>query len=485
MSVEVMVPTALRGFTEGRASVATDGTTVGEVLHNLTTRYSSLRAHLYDKDGKLRNFVGIFLNNDDVRELQRDATPVKDGDVLLLIPAIAGGSPGAVAYPSLSKLRSTERELSHEQMRRYSRHLILPEVGLSGQRKLLDSSVLLVGAGGLGAPLALYLGAAGVGKIGLVDFDVVEPSNLQRQVLFSTSDVGKSKLDGAEARLRSLNPDIEVVKHNLRLEASNALSIIGDYDVVVDGTDNFPTRYLVNDAAIQSKVPSVYGSIYRFEGQVSLFGYKGGPCYRCIYPEPPPPGLVPSCAEGGVLGVLPGIVGSLQALEAIKVLLGKGDTLSGRLLLFDALGLKFRELKVRRNKECPVCGDSPTQKGLIDYQEFCGLREIPEDAEHEIEVEELKQRLEGPNPPVLLDVREPMEYEIVKIPGAKLIPLMKLPDRVHELSGAGEIVVYCHSGGRSATATRFLLEMGFQKVKNLRGGVDAWATRVDPRLPTY
>ena len=485
MSVEVMVPTALRGFTEGRASVATEGGTVGEVLKDLTKKYSSLATHLFDKEGRVRSFVGIFLNEDDIRQLQKEATPVKDGDVVLIIPAIAGGSPGAVAFPSLSKLKRTERELTHAQMTRYSRHLILPEVGLSGQRKLLDSSVLLVGAGGLGAPLALYLAAAGVGKIGLVDFDVVDASNLQRQVIYGTEDIGKAKIDRAEARLKSLNPDIEIVKHNVRLDSSNALSIIGSYDVVVDGTDNFPTRYLVNDAAILSKIPSVYGSIFRFEGQASVFGYRGGPCYRCVYPEPPPPGLVPSCAEGGVLGVLPGIVGSLQALETIKVLLGRGETLSGRLLLFDAMGLKFRELKVKRNKDCPVCGDQPTQRGLIDYQAFCGVGTAPAVTVNEVDPEELHQELESASPPVLLDVREPMEFEIVKLPGAKLIPLMKLPERVNELSTADNIVVYCHGGSRSATATQFLLDMGFLKVRNLRGGIDAYAQRVDPELPTY
>ena len=485
MSVEVLVPTALRGFTEGRGSVAIEGKTVAEVLQNLTKRYASLRPHLFDKDGRTRSFVGIFLNNDDVRQLQKEATPVKDGDVVQLVPAIAGGSPGAVAFPSMTKLKATPRELTHAQMKRYSRHLILPEVGLGGQRKLLDSSALVVGTGGLGAPLGLYLAAAGVGKIGLVDFDVVEPSNLQRQVMFGTEDVGKTKLDSAEHRLKSLNPDVEIVKHNVHLDSSNALSIVGGYDVVIDGTDNFPTRYLVNDAAVLNKVPLVYGSIFRFEGQASVFGYRNGPCYRCLYPEPPPPGLVPSCAEGGVLGVLPGIVGSLQAVEALKILLGRGETLSGRLLLFDALNLKFRELKVKRNPECPVCGDHPTQKGLIDYQAFCGIGGIPDDTGHEIEPEQLREELLGPNPPVLLDVREPLEFEIVKLPGSKLIPLMKLPDRVSELSTADNIVVYCHVGGRSATATRFLVDMGFQRVRNLRGGIDAYAQRVDPQLPTY
>lgn len=485
MSVDVRVPTALRGFTDGKATISASGTTVGEVLDDLVRTQPALRSHLYDPEGRLRSFVGVFLNEEDIRHLKKEETPVKDGDLVLIVPAIAGGSPGAVAYPSLSTLKAPARELTHEQMKRYSRHLILPEVGLAGQKKLLDSKVLIVGAGGLGAPLSLYLAAAGVGTLGIADFDVVERSNLQRQVIYGTSDVGRPKIEAAAERIRDLNPDVNVVALSLRLESSNALKIVGDYDVVVDGTDNFPTRYLVNDAAVLSGVPNVYGSIFRFEGQVSLFGYRGGPCYRCIYPEPPPPGLVPSCAEGGVLGVLPGIIGSLQALETVKVLLGKGDTLSGRLVLFDALGLKFRELKVKRNPDCPVCGTHPTQTGLIDYQAFCGLDGVPESTGFEIEPEALKAKMDGPSPPVVLDVREPMEHEIVKIEGSRLIPLLKLPERVSDLSTADDIVVYCHSGARSATAVRFLKEMGFTRVANLKGGITAYAEKVDPRLPTY
>lgn len=485
MTIDVKVPTALRGFTDGKATVTVTGTVVGEALKDLVTKYPALGNHLYDKEGHLRNFVGIFVNDDDIRNLNKEATTLKDGDVVLILPAIAGGSPGAVAYPSLSKIKGRERELTHVQLKRYSRHLILPEVGLAGQRKLLDAKVLIIGAGGLGAPLSLYLAAAGVGTIGLSDFDVIEESNLQRQVLYGTSDVGRPKIDAAEERLKDLNPDVTIFKHDARLDSTNAMKIFGDYNVVVDGTDNFPTRYLVNDAAVLTGIPNVYGSIFRFEGQVSLFGYRGGPCYRCIYPEPPPPGLVPSCAEGGVLGVLPGIVGSLQALETIKVILGKGDTLSGRLLLFDSLSLKFRELKVKRNPDCPVCGTHPTQTSLIDYQAFCGVDLAAENAEFEIEPEALKAKLDGASPPFLLDVREPMEYEIVKLNGSKLIPLLKLPEHVNELPAAGDIVVYCHSGGRSATAVRFLREMGFKRVSNLKGGITAYAERVDTSMPTY
>ncbi len=496
MSVEVRVPSALRNWTGGASSVTSDKGTVGEVLSDLASRYGGLKRHLFSEDGKIRNFVSVYLNDEDVRYLQREATPVKNGDVLSIVPSIAGGSPGAVAYPSLSRLRGapggngreSARPLSPEQMKRYSRHLILPEVGLSGQRRLLDSKVLVVGAGGLGSPLALYLAAAGVGTLGIVDFDVVDTSNLQRQVLYGTKDVGVPKLEAAERRLRDLNPDVKVVPHEGRLTSRNALDLVSRYDVVVDGTDNFPTRYLVNDAAVLLKKPNVYGSIYRFEGQVSVFDSRVGPCYRCLYAEPPPPGLVPSCAEGGVLGVLPGIVGSLQAVETLKVLLGRGDTLVGRLLLFDAMALRFRELKVRKNPDCVLCGPRATQKGLIDYEQFCGIGDEDGPTEvpgHEIEPEELKARLDRGEPLTLLDVREPGEFEIAHLQGAKLIPRATLAERLGELSTADEVVVYCKMGGRSAQATKLLLDMGFQKVRNLKGGIDAWSERVDPSLPRY
>jgi sulfur-carrier protein adenylyltransferase/sulfurtransferase len=493
MSVEVKVPTALRGFTGGAASVATDGKTVGEVLSDLATKHNGLKRHLFTEDGKVRSFVSIYLNEEDVRYLQRESTPVHAGDVVSIIPSIAGGSPGAVAYPSMNRgptSRGTKATaasaLTPEQMKRYSRHLILPEVGLSGQKRLLESKVLCVGAGGLGSPLALYLAAAGVGTIGIVDFDVVDTSNLQRQVLYGTKDVGVPKLEAAERRLKDLNPDVKVVRHEVRLTGQNAFDVLLPYDVVVDGTDNFPTRYLVNDAAVLLKKPNVYGSIFRFEGQVSVFDARKGPCYRCVYAEPPPPGLVPSCAEGGVLGVLPGIVGSLQAVETIKVLLGKGEPLVGRLLLFDAMAMRFRELKVRKNPDCVLCGPKATQKGLIDYEQFCGIGGETEAATgHEIEPEELKRELDAGRPVVLLDVREPAEWEIAHLNGAKLIPRASLPERLAEVSTADDVVVYCKMGGRSAQATKFLLEMGYQKVRNLKGGIDAWAERIDPSLPRY
>lgn len=378
--------------------------------------------------------------------------------------------------------------LSNEEILRYSRHLIMPEVGMEGQLKLKAAKVLLIGTGGLGAPLGLYLTAAGVGKIGLVDFDVVDFTNLQRQITFGTSDVGKPKTGAAQARLSNLNPDIEITTYETRLTSENALELFKDYDIIVDGTDNFPTRYLVNDACVLLGKPNVYGSIFRFEGQVTVFGMPGGPCYRCLYPEPPPPGLVPSCAEGGVLGVLPGIIGSLQAMETIKLILGRGDSLEGRLVLFDALAMKFRELKLRKNAGCPMCGTNRTIHKLIDYNEFCGIRGEEESESNlqvpEITPRELKQRLDRGDDLFILDVREPHEYQICNLNG-HLIPLGELPRRVHELDSSHEIVAHCRSGKRSAEAVDFLRKAGFRKIHNLHGGILAWSTEVDPSIPRY
>jgi molybdopterin/thiamine biosynthesis adenylyltransferase/rhodanese-related sulfurtransferase len=378
-------------------------------------------------------------------------------------------------------------ELNREEFLRYGRHLIIPEVGLEGQRKLKSASVLIIGAGGLGSPLAFYLTAAGVGRIGIVDFDVVDLSNLQRQILHTTKDVGRSKLESAREKLESLNPNVKIETYEMRLTSENALDLIKEYDIVVDGTDNFPTRYLVNDACVFLKKPNVYGSIFKFEGQVSVFYADKGPCYRCLYKEPPPPGLVPSCAEGGVLGVLPGIIGTIQALETIKLILGIGEPLIGKLLLFDALRMKFRELKLRKDPECPVCGENPTVKELIDYEAFCGI--TPEQILHqsglEITPEELKEKLENGEDIILIDVREPVEYEINRIEGSKLIPLSKLPEKVNELDQTREIVLYCKMGGRSARAVQLLRELGFTRVKNLAGGIDAWIEKIDPTMPRY
>jgi sulfur-carrier protein adenylyltransferase/sulfurtransferase len=378
--------------------------------------------------------------------------------------------------------------LTNEEILRYSRHLIMPEVGMEGQLKLKAAKVLLIGSGGLGAPLGLYLTAAGVGHIGLVDFDVVDFTNLQRQVTFGTSDVGKPKTEAARARLSNLNPDVEIATYETKLTSENALELFKDYDIIVDGTDNFPTRYLVNDACILLGKPNVYGSIFRFEGQVTVFGMPDGPCYRCLYPEPPPPGLVPSCAEGGVLGVLPGIIGSLQALETIKLIIGRGDSLAGRLVLFEALSFKFRELKLRKNHHCPMCGTHRKIDHLIDYNEFCGIRgeEEPETDLHvpEITAHELKERLDRGDDIFILDVREPHEYQICNLHG-HLIPLGELPRRVHELDSAREMVVHCKSGKRSAQAVDFLRQAGFRKVYNLHGGILSWSTEVDPSVPRY
>jgi adenylyltransferase/sulfurtransferase len=377
--------------------------------------------------------------------------------------------------------------LNNDEILRYSRHLIMPEVGMEGQQKLKAARVLCIGAGGLGSPLTLYLTAAGVGTLGIVDFDVVDYTNLQRQIIHTTDDVGRKKLDSASEKLKAINPFINLKTFETRLSSENALEIFRDFDIIADGTDNFPTRYLVNDACVLTGKPNVYGSIFRFEGQASIFGTEEGPCYRCLYPEPPPPGLVPSCAEGGVLGILPGLVGVIQATEVIKLILGQGEPLIGRLLLVDALAMKFRELKLRKNPDCPACGTHPTVTKLIDYNEFCGIRGEEKPAETgipEVQVEELKRRLDAGEDIFVLDVREPHEYQICNINGY-LIPLGDLPKRVHELDSSREIVAHCRSGVRSAKAVNFLRQAGFKKVHNLAGGILAWADRVDPKMPKY
>ncbi len=378
--------------------------------------------------------------------------------------------------------------LSNEEIRRYSRHLILPEFGMEGQRKLKQGSVLLIGTGGLGSPLALYLAAAGVGHIGLVDFDIVDESNLQRQIIHGTSTLGIRKTESAKMRLRDLNPHIDIATYETHITSENAFDLMRPYDVIVDGTDNFPTRYLTNDACVMLGKPNVYGSIFRFEGQATVFSPKhGGPCYRCLYPEPPPPGLVPSCAEGGVLGVLPGVIGTIQATEAIKLLTGIGEPLIGRLLLYDALALRFRELKLRRNPDCPVCGDHPTVTELIDYQQFCGIspEESYRDSTIEITPREAAEWLQSDHPPFLLDVREANEWEICHLPGAVRISVNELAERMNELDSAVEMLVYCRSGVRSARAVDLLRQAGFRKVKNLAGGILRWADEVDPDVPKY
>ena len=381
--------------------------------------------------------------------------------------------------------------LSNAEVARYSRHLIMPEVGMDGQLKLKAASVLCIGAGGLGSPVAMYLAAAGVGRLGIVDFDVVDYSNLQRQVIHGTPDVGRPKLESARDTLQAINPEVHVETHEVALSSGNALDVLGGYDVIVDGTDNFPTRYLVNDACVLLGKPNAYGSIFRFEGQASVFAAKDGPCYRCLYPEPPPPGLVPSCAEGGVLGILPGVVGTIQATEAVKLIMGVGEPLVGRFLVYDALRMRFRELKLRRDPDCPVCGDNPSVTALIDYEQFCGVTpaapasDSSAGADDDATVEQLKARIDSRDGVFILDVREPQEYQICAIPGSTLIPLGDLPSRLHELEGRGEMIVHCKSGARSAKAVKLLRDAGFVQAKNLRGGILRWIDAVDPSLPKY
>lgn len=488
--MKVHIPTPLRQYTSNRDTLEIQARTVKDVLEKLIKEHVQLRRHLYNDQGQLRNFVNIYVNEEDIRYLQKEATQLKTGDVISIIPSIAGGSFVETLPRSGPQARAPTQapvQFTQDEIKRYSRHLILPEVGLAGQAKIRQARVLCVGTGGLGSPLALYLAAAGVGTLGLVDFDVVDFSNLQRQIIHSTQSIGRSKLASAKERVESINPSVDVQTYETHLNSDNALDILKDYDVVVDGTDNFPTRYLVNDACVLLGKPNVYGSIFRFEGQASVFVADKGPCYRCLYAEPPPPGLVPSCAEGGVLGVLPGIIGTIQANESLKLILGKGEPLIGRLLLFDALKMRFRELKLRKNKDCPVCGENPTIKELIDYEEFCGLKATGEEvgSEWQITPEELRGKLEDGEEVVLLDVREPQEWEIGHLEGAVLMPTSQVPYRVNELSTADDIVVYCHTGQRSARITNFLKELGFRKVKNLVGGIDAWSTRIDPSILRY
>jgi adenylyltransferase/sulfurtransferase len=473
----ILLPTPLRPYADGAASLDVGGATVADALTELVARYPQLRRHLYDDAGRVRAFVNLYKNDEDVRYLEKDETALAEGDSLSIVPSIAGGAEGDAA------------SLSNEEIRRYSRHLIMPEVGVEGQKKLKAARVLAIGAGGLGSPLAVYLAAAGVGTIGLVDHDVVDDSDLQRQILYGVSDVGRPKLQAAAERLRDMNPNVEVVPYETRLSSENALEIFRDYDIVADGTDNFPTRYLVNDACVLTGKPNVYASIFRFEGQASVFWAEKGPCYRCLYTEPPPPGLVPSCAEGGVLGILPGLLGVIQATEVVKLILGSGDPLIGRLLLVDALAMRFRELKLRKNPECVVCGPNPTVTKLIDYEEFCGVRqEDPmsrEAAIPAITVQELRDMRDRGEDFVLVDVREPHEFAISAFSDSVKIPLGTLPQNLNRLSTADEIVVHCKLGGRSARAVQFLREAGFKKVRNLVGGIDRWAQEIEPGMPRY
>jgi molybdopterin/thiamine biosynthesis adenylyltransferase/rhodanese-related sulfurtransferase/molybdopterin converting factor small subunit len=484
---KILIPTPLRPYTDKQDAVDASGATVAELLADLTKKHSGLKNHLYNEQGKLRSFVNIYVNDEDIRYLQKEQTPVGAADTVSIIPSVAGGAPTEVASGAMRTLP----ELTNDEIKRYSRHLIMPEVGVEGQRKLKAAKVLCIGAGGLGSPVAMYLAAAGVGTLGLVDFDVVDFSNLQRQILHGTPDVGRPKLESAKNKLQALNPEVEIRTHEVALSSQNALQLFEPYDVIVDGTDNFPTRYLVNDACVLSgNKPNAYGSIFRFEGQASVFATKDGPCYRCLYPEPPPPGLVPSCAEGGVLGVLPGMIGIIQATETVKLIMGIGEPLIGRFLIYDALRMRFRELKLRKDPDCPVCGTHPTVKQLIDYEQFCGIRPAaPEpvgvNSATEITAVELKRRLDRGDTVKIVDVREPNEYQINRIPGSQLIPLGDIPKRYEELDPNEEIVVQCKSGVRSGKAADFLRSVGFKRVLNLKGGILDWVDKVDPSQPRY
>ncbi len=483
MSVTITIPTALRQFAGGLSQFEVEAGTAGEALNQLSTQFAELRRHLYDDKNRLRSFVNVYVNDEDIRHRSGAETPVKDGDTLMIVPSIAGGGTSA------ADIAAAPPALSNEEIARYSRHLIMPEVGLEGQKRLKAASVLMIGTGGLGAPLGMYLAAAGVGRLGIVDFDVVESSNLQRQIIHGTKDIGRPKIESARDRLSDINPHIEIETHEARLTSDNAQRLFQTYDIIVDGTDNFPTRYLVNDACVLSGKPNVYGSIFRFEGQASVFWAPRGACYRCLYPEPPPPGLVPSCAEGGVLGVLPGIVGAIQANETIKIILGAEGLLVNRLLLFDAWAMKFRELKLQKDPQCPICGDSPTIKELIDYEAFCGLnpnQQAEPPQMQEITATELKRRLDRGDDIQIIDVREPHEYEIARLPGTKLIPLSHAVNRMSEIDPARETVVHCKGGVRSAKAIEALKLAAFPgRLINLKGGITAWSDEVDASVPKY
>lgn len=496
--VTVFIPTTLQQFANGFDELQAAGTTVREALDEVLARYPDLKKHLMSDTGELRHFVNIYKGETDTRSLQGLDTPIENGDELSIVPSIAGGAGAAArtkpALPNpisvIDAQRATDAELSNEEILRYSRHLILPEVNLEGQKRLKAAKVLCIGAGGLGSPLTMYLAAAGIGTIGIVDFDTVDLTNLQRQIIHDTNDVGRLKMESARDTLSDINPNVEVIGFEERFSSDNAMEIVKQFDIVIDGTDNFPTRYLTNDVCVLLGKPNVYGSIFRFEGQASVFWAEHGPCYRCLYPEPPPPGLVPSCAEGGVLGVLPGIVGCLQANEAIKLILGVGNPLIGRLMLFNALKMQFRELRLQKDPACPICGPNRTITELIDYEQFCGIRgeEAPPQevaSSEEITVTELKARMDRGEILNIVDVREPHEFSIARIPGTKLIPLNEIEERSAELSRDEELILHCRSGKRSADALNRLKAKGFTHLKNLKGGILAWSEEVDPSVPKY
>ena len=471
--IKILIPYALRSFTDRNAEVEVGGNTAGEAINALAGAYPDLQTHLFAENGQLRDFINLFVDGKNINNLQGLDTPVADNGEMMIVPAIAGGS--------------DDIGLTNDEIARYSRHLLLPEIGVEGQIKLKNARVLLIGTGGLGAPLALYLAAAGVGTIGLVDYDVVDESNLQRQIIHSTRDVNRPKVASAKDRIKGINPFVNVVTHNTTLTSANALDIIADYDIVADGTDNFPTRYLVNDACMFLGKPNVYGSVFQFDGQASVFCVENGPCLRCLYPAPPPPGLVPSCAEGGVMGVLPGIIGTIQAAETIKLIVGGAKTLAGRLLIFDAWRMAFRELKLEKDPHCPLCGENPTIRELIDYEQFCGLKNVQDREPIEtITAVDLKKRMDDGDRFQFIDIREPHERAIVKFPGALVMPLGQLARRMNELDPAVDAVFLCKIGQRSILGIRSLREAGYHgRLLNLHDGLNAWARDVDKSMPVY
>ncbi|HWK04489.1 MAG TPA: molybdopterin-synthase adenylyltransferase MoeB [Puia sp.] len=496
----VIIPTPLRKFTNNTARLAVSAGTIQDTVNEITLNFPDLKKHLLDESGNIRSYVNIFVGNDDIRNLQQEKTTVKEDTVISIVPAIAGGAPEP---PSSGKASSDAPQPSSsgaaplftkEELARYDRHIIIPGFGMEAQQKLKAAKVLVIGSGGLGSPVLLYLAAAGVGTIGIVDFDVVDDSNLQRQVLFGVNEIGKPKVEAAKRRLEALNPYIQLRIYNTHINSQNALDILRDYDVIADGTDNFPTRYLVNDASVLLGKPNVYASIFQFEGQVSVFNYKDaqgnpGPNYRDLYPSPPPPGLVPSCAEGGVLGVLPGIIGSLQALEVIKVITGVGDTLSGRFYIFDALNFESRTFNIKRREDNPINGKNPTITALIDYEQFCGMRAVEEKSMKEITAKELYDLQVKGEKFQLIDVREPHEYDIVNI-GAELIPLGTILDNTDAIAGRidtdKKVIIHCKMGGRSAKAIRALEEkFKFTNLYNLKGGILSYIDEVQPELTKY
>jgi adenylyltransferase/sulfurtransferase len=484
----VIIPTPLRKFTNNTARLQVSPGTIQSTVQELTQNFPDLKKHLLDEGGNIRSYVNIFIGNDDIRDLSKEKTPVKEDAVISIVPAIAGGTPDPI--PGANTTGTAAPLFTKEELARYDRHIIIPGFGMAAQQKLKTAKVLVIGSGGLGSPVLLYLAAAGIGTIGIVDFDVVDDSNLQRQVLFGVNEIGKPKVEAARRRLEALNPYIRLNIYNTHLNSQNALDILKDYDVIADGTDNFPTRYLVNDASVLLGKPNVYASIFQFEGQVSVFNYRNaqgqlGPNYRDLYPSPPPPGLVPSCAEGGVLGVLPGIIGSLQALEVIKVITGVGETLSGRFYIFDALNFESRTFTIRPREDNPINGKNPTITALIDYEQFCGMRAVEEAPLKEITVKQLYDWQVRGEKFQLIDVREPHEFDIVNI-GGELIPLGSVADNSDRIARDKNVVVHCKMGGRSAKAIRELQEKyGFTNLYNLKGGILAYIDEVQPELTKY